>query len=133
MSPYDHEVGEGSRFEFGRNWSHLIEDISEGRILCAEESLKRMLEVKSLSGERLLDVGSGSGLFSCAARRLGASVHSFDYDPASLKCTAELKQRFFPGDSQWKVEEGSILDAKYLESLGQFDIVYAWGGIASHG
>ena len=31
----------------------------------------------------MLDIGSGSGLFSLAARRLGARVHSFDYDTDS--------------------------------------------------
>jgi len=29
---------------------------------------------------------------------LGARVHSFDYDPQSVACTAELKRRYFEGD-----------------------------------
>jgi 2-polyprenyl-6-hydroxyphenyl methylase/3-demethylubiquinone-9 3-methyltransferase len=72
-------------------------------------------------------VGSGSGLFSLAARRLGARVHSFDYDPHSVACTNELKRRFFPNDEQWKVQEASVLDLAYLNSLGTFDVVYSWG------
>ena len=127
MSQYAQEVGEGSRFEFGRNWSHLLKDITEERILGAEVSLRNMLEIKDLSGLHFLDVGSGSGLFSLAARRLGASVHSFDYDPTSVECTAQLRQRYFPEDSQWTVEVGSILDVQYLASLGKYDLVYAWG------
>ena len=127
MSQYVQEVEEGKRFEFGRNWSQLTKDITEERIVQAEDSLKKMLEVKNFSGKGFLDVGSGSGLFSCAARRLGASVLSFDYDPASVECTAQLKRRYFPEDSQWRVEVGSILDAQYLASFGQFDLVYAWG------
>jgi 2-polyprenyl-6-hydroxyphenyl methylase/3-demethylubiquinone-9 3-methyltransferase len=54
-------------------------------------------------------------------------VHSFDYDPQSVACTAELKRRYFPGDSDWTVEEASVLEREYLLSLGKFDVVYSWG------
>jgi 2-polyprenyl-6-hydroxyphenyl methylase/3-demethylubiquinone-9 3-methyltransferase len=54
-------------------------------------------------------------------------VHSFDYDPQSVACAAELKQRYFPGDVLWTIEEGSVLDPSYMGSLGQFDVVYSWG------
>ena len=74
-----------------------------------------------------LDIGSGSGLFSLAARRLGASVHSFDYDPHSVACTQELRERYFKKDPSWKVERGDALDCSYLGKLGTFDIVYSWG------
>jgi 2-polyprenyl-6-hydroxyphenyl methylase/3-demethylubiquinone-9 3-methyltransferase len=86
-----------------------------------------MLGLESLEGLSFIDIGSGSGLFSLAARRLGARVHSFDYDPNSVACTAELKRRYFQGDSQWTVEEASVLDPAYLSKLGQFDVVYSWG------
>ncbi|HEX4899762.1 MAG TPA: class I SAM-dependent methyltransferase, partial [Pyrinomonadaceae bacterium] len=85
------------------------------------------LEVETLAGKSFLDIGSGSGLFSLAARRLGARVHSFDFDPQSVACTAELRRRYFPNDPQWKVEEGSALNADYVTSLGLFDVVYSWG------
>jgi 2-polyprenyl-6-hydroxyphenyl methylase/3-demethylubiquinone-9 3-methyltransferase len=62
-----------------------------------------------------------------AARRLGATVHSFDYDPQSVACTAELKRRYFPEDGAWRVEEASVLDQDYLRRLGQFEVVYSWG------
>ena len=39
----------------------------------------------------------------------------------------QLAARFLPGDSQWTIGEGSVLDRAYLESLGKFDVVYAWG------
>ena len=75
-----------------------------------------------------LDVGSGSGLFSLAAARLGAErVHSFDYDPASVGCTLELRRRYGPPATDWVVARGSALDGDYLDSLGRFDVVYAWG------
>jgi 2-polyprenyl-6-hydroxyphenyl methylase/3-demethylubiquinone-9 3-methyltransferase len=66
-------------------------------------------------------------LFSLAARKLGARVHSFDYDPHSVNCTRELKRRYFPDDPQWTIDEGSALDNDYLRSLGTFDVVYSWG------
>ena len=97
------------------------------RIAEAEDSLKQMLEIDSLEGKSFLDVGSGSGLFSLAAYRLGARVHSFDYDPKSVACTKELRQRFASSDSDWVVEQASVLDAAYLESLGHFDVIYSWG------
>src|SRR2546423_7883408 len=86
-----------------------------------------MLEVDTLAGKTFLDIGSGSGLFSLAARRLGATVHSFDFDPKSVCCTRELKKNHFSNDDSWKIEEGSVLDSEYLKSLGKFDIVYSWG------
>ena len=86
-----------------------------------------MLETETLDGRTFLDIGSGSGLFSLAARRLGAKVFSFDYDSNSFACTKELKKRFFDADENWTVEQGSALDEKYIASLGKFDIVYSWG------
>ena len=91
------------------------------------ESLAETLRGVDLRGKRFLDIGSGSGLFSLAARRLGATVHSFDYDERSVACTAELRRRYFPNDPEWRVEKGSVLDEGYLRGLGTFDVVYSWG------
>lgn len=115
------------RFSFGQNWSNFLQVLDEHRILEAEKSLKEMLKVESLKGMRFLDIGSGSGLFSLAARRLGADVFSFDYDPKSVGCTQFLRDKYFPEDTHWKAEQGSALDETYVTSLGQFDIVYSWG------
>jgi 2-polyprenyl-3-methyl-5-hydroxy-6-metoxy-1,4-benzoquinol methylase len=121
------EVSRGERFEFGKNWSRFLGTLDDQRIAEAERAIIDMLELTDLTGKRFLDIGSGSGLSSLAARRLGASVHSFDYDPHSVACTTELRRRYYPHDDSWKVEEGSALDAAYLRSLGEFDIVYSWG------
>ncbi len=121
------EVASGERFEFGKNWSAFLAVLDDERIAQAEKSLKEMLEVETLEGKTFLDIGSGSGLFSLAARRLGATVHSFDFDSNSFACTQELRNRYFPNDTNWRVEQGSALDADYVASLGKFDIVYSWG------
>ncbi len=115
------------RFEFGKNWSKFIAGVDAERIQTAETSLLATLGIESLEKKTVLDVGSGSGLFSLAARRLGAQVHSFDYDENSVHCTAELKRRWRPDDSGWRIERGSILDDSYLAGLGTFDLVYSWG------
>lgn len=115
------------RFAFGANWARFLTVLDEDRILEAERSLREMLGIETLAGKRFLDIGSGSGLFSLAARRLGAKVQSFDYDPQSVACTTELRRRYFSGDGDWHVEQGSALDAAYMQTLGEFDIVYSWG------
>lgn len=115
------------RFAFGANWQAFLNTLTEERIQEAERSLREMLVVDNLQGQRILDIGSGSGLFSLAARRLGARVHAFDYDPQSVACTEALKRRYFPDDPDWCIEQGSVLDADYLQTLGRFDGVYAWG------
>lgn len=117
----------GDRFEFGKNWSDFLRSLTADRIAAAKSSLRKTLDVESLEGKTFLDVGSGSGLFSLAARQLGAQVHSFDLDPASVACTRSLCERYFPEDKNWLIEKGSALDRHYLAQLGQFDVVYSWG------
>jgi 2-polyprenyl-6-hydroxyphenyl methylase/3-demethylubiquinone-9 3-methyltransferase len=121
------EVDQGQRFEFGKNWWNFLSTLNDEKIAVAMRSLQTMLEMNDLTGRRFLDIGCGSGLFSLAAYRLGATVHSFDYDPKSVACAQELHRRYFTGANAWAIAEGSALDAEYLASLGTFDIVYSWG------
>jgi 2-polyprenyl-3-methyl-5-hydroxy-6-metoxy-1,4-benzoquinol methylase len=117
-----------SRFEFGKNWQRYIDQLDEDRIVQAEQSLKDLLGVETLKGQSFLDIGSGSGLFSLSAVRLGvAQIHSFDYDSASVACTQSLKVRFFSDATNWMIEKGDILDPAYFSTTGQWDIVYSWG------
>ncbi len=113
------------RFAFGENWAKFIKNLNPERISIAEDSLRERLG--DISGKSFLDIGSGSGLFSLAARNLGAHVVSFDYDADSVRCTQELKGKFYPDDDTWRVFQGSVLDSDMLEALGDFDIVYSWG------
>ncbi len=117
-----------SRFAFGRNWRGFLSVLDEGRIAEAEKSLREMLETDRLEGLSFLDAGSGSGLFSLTAARLGVSrIHSFDFDVESVACTEELKRRYRPEMRGWTIERGSVLDQEYLATLGRYDIVYSWG------
>lgn len=122
------EAVSGPTFAFGKNWRNFLGRLSEERIQAAVRSLSDLATAGGIDGKRFLDVGSGSGLFSLAAMRLGASeVRSFDVDPGSVGCTAELKRRYFPGDARWTISAGSVLDRAFVDSLGRFDVVYSWG------
>jgi 2-polyprenyl-6-hydroxyphenyl methylase/3-demethylubiquinone-9 3-methyltransferase len=121
------EVARGERFAFGQNWAAFLRVLDDDRIASARRALAAMLGTDDLAGRSFLDIGSGSGLSSLVARRMGARVTSFDYDPSSVGCTQELRHRYFPDDPDWRVEQGSALDPEYLAALGQFDIVYSWG------
>lgn len=128
--PSDHatEIAAGNRFAFGKNWQNFLDRLTDSRIEAACGSMQKLLGSDSLDGKSFLDIGSGSGLFSLAAMRLGAArVCSFDYDPQSMACTRELRRRCFPGNPRWAILEGSVLDASFVSSLGKYDIVYSWG------
>ena len=115
------------RFGFGDNWRDFLRTVDDRRIAQAEASLVDYLASPRLDGQRVLDIGCGSGLFSLAARRLGATVHSFDHDAGSVTCAEELRRRYQPGDPSWTIERGSVLDPAYLAGVGQHDVVYSWG------
>lgn len=116
-----------NKFKLGDNWREYLCLVDEKRIREAENSLVRMLGPNSLEGQTFFDVGSGSGLFSLAARRLGAQVHSFDADEQSVECTGELKRMYFPDDKVWVIEKGSVCDEEYVRKVGKHQIVYSWG------
>lgn len=118
---------ENITFSFGKNWSDFIEDISDADFSRAMEDICNWLGENSVRGQRVIDVGSGSGIHSASFCKLGAkSVHSFDFDPLSVESTRKLQTQA-GSPSNWTVEHGSVLDADYMRSLGTFDIVYSWG------
>ncbi|MEV4526439.1 methyltransferase domain-containing protein [Streptosporangium sp. NPDC049304] len=151
------QVRQGERFAFGRNWKAFVARVDESRVQRAIDSLRATLEVEDLAGRTFLDVGCGSGLFSLAAHRLGARVHSFDSDAEAVESAVRLRHAFAPDssrtveggatgtprmtereaadtsqmleerDASWTIERGSILDDGYLAGLGTFDVVYSWG------
>jgi 2-polyprenyl-3-methyl-5-hydroxy-6-metoxy-1,4-benzoquinol methylase len=102
--------------------------VDEPRVEAAKRSLEEMFGNTKVAGNSFLDVGCGSGLFSLAAARLGASrVRSFDADEASVACARELKRLFAGGAANWEISCGNILSDRFVTTLGKWDIVYAWG------
>ncbi|MCA8986615.1 MAG: class I SAM-dependent methyltransferase [Planctomycetaceae bacterium] len=124
-SPVKDQIAE-KRFGFGKNWQQFLRILNETRLQRAEASLKEFWPDQP-EAPAFLDIGSGSGVFSLAARRRGARVHSFDYDLDSVACTRTLRDHYFPDDPDWTVEQGSVLDENYMQQLGTFDLVYSWG------
>ena len=83
------------RFRFGKNWKVFLNTLNKERINFSKKDLLDFLGENDLTGKKFLDVGSGSGLSSLAAKLAGASVHSFDYDLDSVVCTEYLKEKYF--------------------------------------
>ena len=69
---WNNEIQSGERFEFGKNWSNFLSRINEDIIQSAELDLKEFFNRETLQGLDFIDIGSGSGLHSLAAWRLGA-------------------------------------------------------------
>lgn len=120
-------IKNGERFSFGGNWANYLKSVDEEKIEQAKISLKKMLGGIDLRGKRFLDIGSGSGIHSLAAKSLGAIVFSIDYDTKSVECTSYLKNKFYKDDEDWQIRQGSVLDEDFIRSFGKFDIVYSWG------
>lgn len=114
------------RFAFGENWRDFSRSLDASRIDSARDGIARLLGTGDLSGQTFLDVGSGSGLMSLAAHRMGAHVTAFDYDPDSVSTSAAVRDAH-AGSDAYQVMQGSALDEDFVRSLGTFDIVYSWG------
>lgn len=121
-------MSEEARFAFGQNWREFLKNVRMDEALQkATEHSRNFLGLSSMEGKRFLDLGSGSGLFSLAALRMGAQeVVSVDIDADSIACATYLREQE-GNPERWKVIHGSALDEPFMTSLGSFDVVYSWG------
>lgn len=118
-------------FTFGQNWLQFSEILDEARVKEAEASLVRLLGQDALRGRSFLDIGAGSGLFSIAAARLGASVVlAVDRDEQCLAAARHNVGRFLTAQqaSTVDIRQGDILSGDGVSGSGA-DIVYAWGSL----
>jgi len=108
-----------SHFAFGENWRAFSTMLDETRIRTAEQSVSDL--AGAFRGKSFLDIGSGSGLFSLAAHRLGAErILAVDVDPDSVETTRRVL-----GDAG-EVAHVSVFDLPAFTEE-RFDIVYSWG------
>ena len=121
---WESEVRANKRFNFGSNWKQYASTIDEARLQVSENQLSEWLG-DDLAGNTFLDIGCGSGIHSLAAIKLGMDVHSFDFDADSFECTQGLKEKF--GIPNWDIQQGSVLDKNFMDSIPKHDIVYSWG------
>lgn len=119
-------VDVSTHYEFGANWKDYSKNIDEEAIRQAEAGVLKLIPREDIEGRTFLDIGSGSGLHSLAALRLGAqSVTAVDIDPDSVETTRATLERNWEGKNA-EVRLLSIL-APEASDLGTFDIVYSWG------
>jgi 2-polyprenyl-3-methyl-5-hydroxy-6-metoxy-1,4-benzoquinol methylase len=126
MENYSKDTTE--RFAFGKNWNDFVaKSFCQDRLDMAKMKLLESLRLANLDGKTFLDVGCGSGIHSLAALYSGAKrVLSFDYDLSSV-ATSEILKKKAGNPSNWRIIQGSVLDRPFMDSLGEFDIVYSWG------
>jgi 2-polyprenyl-6-hydroxyphenyl methylase/3-demethylubiquinone-9 3-methyltransferase len=119
-----------TRFDFGINWkNYSAHALDAGRFEAARESLKLLLGAESLAGLTVLDVGCGSGIFSIAAKQMGAAaVLGIDISREAI-ATSVRNAEAFGETSGLEFREGDILDPAFADGLGEYDRVYAWGSL----
>lgn len=115
----------GNNFDFGENWKeYSLKSLDNHRFKESIKSLKVL--VGNLKNKNFLDIGCGSGIFSLAAKKLGAKkVIGFDISQNSVDTAYLNKNKFYQND---KIDffKQSIIDKNYLK-FGKFDVVYSWG------
>jgi 2-polyprenyl-3-methyl-5-hydroxy-6-metoxy-1,4-benzoquinol methylase len=114
-------------FSFGENWKDYLKTVSEKEIEFARRDIEEWLGEKSVSGQTIVDIGSGSGIHSLIFYSLGAkTINSFDYDKNSVEATKTLWEKVGK-PKNWMISYGSILDEEFVQNIGKLDLVYAWG------
>jgi SAM-dependent methyltransferase len=112
-------------FSFGKNWQRFVAELHPKAIEAMAGYFERWLP-EPIRDRSFLDIGSGSGLSSLVAHQHGARVTSFDLDARSVDATARLRS-LAGSPEDWRVLSGSVLDLKFLEPIGVFDVVLSWG------
>jgi 2-polyprenyl-3-methyl-5-hydroxy-6-metoxy-1,4-benzoquinol methylase len=116
------------RFGFGANFlDYHATQFDESRLEYSRRAMLGFLGLDDLAGKRMIDIGCGPGITSLVAYRAHiAELFSFDYDPNSVTATRRM-HALAGSPSNWRIDQGSVIDTDYMDKLGQFDIVYCWG------
>ena len=115
-----------THFAFGENWKSYLRVLDQGRMGEAEAGMRRLFPNDELKGASFLDIGSGSGLSSLTAARLGArQITAVDIDKNSVEATGGLLSSALP-NGVWSANLKSVFDL-VPERDGSYDVVYSWG------
>ena len=123
-------------FNFGKNWDeYSLQILDAERLQTAQASLADLLAPTTLTDKTFLDIGCGSGIFTIGAASLSASeALGIDVNPSCIRVSQQNKERFLESDAKpLRFDLGNALDAAFMESLGVYDIVYAWGSLHHSG
>ena len=121
-----------THFDFGENWKSFLQLVDRERLEHACDSMDKLVGRECVAGASFLDVGSGSGLHSLAALRLGAGrVVSSDIDPLCTKSTRDLIGKFDYFDRSTVIDR-SVFEMT-VDEIGKFGIVYCWGVLSFTG
>ena len=83
----------------------------------------RLMQEEELAGKRVLDIGTGSGILSICASKLGAkSSHAYDIDPVAVKVAKE--NAIADGCDNVFVAVSDLLREVDL-SMGKYDVCFA--------
>lgn len=115
-----------NRFKFGKNWSKYAALVDEDRIKKAELHLQDRFNCDSFNGV-LVDIGSGSGVFTAAASKLGARVQAFDLDIESVVTTKEIVKTFGLIEKIDFIKQGDILSDESINLIKEASYIYCWG------
>lgn len=115
-----------NHYAFGANWKDYLKNLDEAAIVQATKDFAILVPEDMVRGKSFIDIGSGSGLHSLAAIRLGAgSLVAIDIDKDSVEATATTLGKH-AANATYRTLQKSILDPE-TRSLGEFDVVYSWG------
>lgn len=116
-----------AEFNFGKNWENFSnKSLDENGFADAAGSLETLIGKDAIKGKTFLDIGSGSGLFSIAAAKIGAvKVTGIDISKESVDISVQNKKIFLP-NSKVRFLHKSIFDED-ISRFDKFDIVYSWG------
>jgi len=126
------EVARGERFDFGANWARFLGTVNDERIAQAEKSLCEMLAVRIYT-ESVFLMSAAAPVFSVWQRGAWERV---SIPSTTIRSRSRARGCFaivFSGDADWKIDQGSVLDAGYLATSGAFRCGVLLGRAASTG
>jgi SAM-dependent methyltransferase len=115
------------RFDFGKNWAHYAQSVTDKDIRTAEAGLLKLLP-NTIPGSSVLDIGCGSGIHTLCFLQLGCkAVTAIDYDPLAVRTAEWLVTTRYSGKGRAEFYCADVLDLPSHLRDHQFDIVYCWG------